>query len=173
MSQKLKMTDSQIEITTEIKNLLKDIKYPITLDTLIQLRDLMYSKLNIRPYNDSAKEHEKSIRWKRTATEILKDGYIYNGKACTDLTVLFIAFCRALGLDTNFVKVKKENSVHSVAEIKLDNGWYIFDVSNIKNIPINGIITKDRPYKDWQLWKKGRDAWDLGLSEFKDIDKIA
>lgn len=166
------MTNSQIETTTEIKNLLEDITHPFTLDTLIQLKDLMYSKLEILSYNDSTKEHEKSIRWKRTATEILKDGYIYKDKACTDLTVLFIALCRALDLDTNFVKVKKENSVHSVAEIKLDNGWYIFDVSNIKNIPISGIITKDRPYKDWQLWKKERDAWDLRLSEFKDIDKI-
>ncbi|MFA5932146.1 MAG: transglutaminase domain-containing protein [Candidatus Paceibacterota bacterium] len=166
------MINSQIETTAEINNLIKDIKYPITLSTLIQLRDLIYSKIKIHTYDDSTKEHEKSIRWKRTAAEIIKDGYVYSGKACTDLTVLFIALCRALGLDTNFVKVKKENSVHSVAEIKLDNGWYIFDVSNINNIPINGIITENTPYKDWQLWKKGRDAWDLGLSELKDIDKI-
>jgi transglutaminase-like putative cysteine protease len=166
------MTNSQIETTQEIRDLVKDIERPITLDSLLQIRDLMYGRITIRPYDDSTKEHEKEIRWKRTAGEILRDGYVYSGKACTDLTVLFIALCRALGLETSFIKVKNDNKVHSVAEIKLEDGWYIFDISR-QNVPVKGLITKDSPYNDWQLWAKGRDAWDLGLNEFKDIKKIA
>lgn len=164
--------NSQIEITSEIKNLVKDIKNPITLDSLIRIKDLMYSKITVRPYNDSTKNKEKEIRWKRTAGEILNDGYVYSGKACTDLVVLFIALCNALGLKTNFVKLKKEHMVHSVAEIMIGGTWYIFDVANNGSIPVEGIITEENSYKDWKLWKKGRDAWDLGLTSFEDIESI-
>jgi len=164
--------NSQVEITLGVKDLIKDINNPITLDSLIYIRDLMYSKITIRPYNDSTKNQEKEIRWKRTAGEILNDGYVYSGKACTDLVVLFIALCKALDLKTNFVKVKNEHMVHSVAEILVGGNWYIFDVANKESIPIEGLITKENPYKDWKLWKKGRDAWDLGLASFEDKESI-
>ncbi|MFZ4648706.1 MAG: transglutaminase domain-containing protein [Patescibacteria group bacterium] len=164
--------NSQIETTIIIKDLVKDIKSPITTDSLINIRDLMYSKITIRPYNDSTKDHEKEIRWKRTASEILQDGYVYSGKACTDLTVLFIALCKALGLETNFVKVTNDAKVHSIAEVKLDGSWYIFDVSR-RNIPFKGSLTNESPYLNWKLWKKGGDAWDLGLIDFESISKIS
>lgn len=166
------MANSQIETTSKIRELVSNIKTPITSEELIKIRDLMYSKLAIRPYDSSTEKHEKAIRWKRTAGEILNDGYVYNKKACTDLTVLFIALCKALGLETNFVKLKRENKVHSVAEIKLNDGWYFFDVSNTKNAPIRGTITEDTRHQDWKLWRKGRDAWDIGLTDFGDISKI-
>lgn len=81
--------------------------------------------------------------------------------------------CKALGLETNFVKVKKEQRVHSIAEVKLDDGWYIFDVSTAYSVPVKGVITQDATFQGWKLWKKGRDAWDFGLTEFESITKIA
>lgn len=162
---------SQIETTIIIKDLVKDIKRPITVGSLVSVRDLIYSKITIRPYDDTTRNHEKEIRWKRTASEIIGDGYVYSGKACTDLTVVFIALCQALGLETNFVKVTNGNKVHSIAEVKLDDGWYIFDVSRT-NIPFKGLITNETPYQGWKLWKKGRDAWDLGLTSFENIANI-
>jgi hypothetical protein len=165
-------TKSQIDPSEEIKLFVNDLKLPINSETLAKIRDRMFLKIETRPFNDATSQHEKSIRWKRTAAEVLNDCYVYQGKACTDLVVLFISFCRALGLETRFVKLRKGKMVHSVAEIKLSDGWYIFDVSDKNSLPIKGEITPDTPYRDWQLWKKGRDAWDLGLEEFKDIDKI-
>ena len=167
------MPNSQIETTLQIKAFVEGISLPVTKESLIEIRNRMYSVLEIKPCDDEASsEHEKSIRWKRTAGQILEDGYVYEGIACTDQVVLFIALCHALRLETRFVKIKKTGMVHSVSEIKLDDGWYIFDVSNINNIPIKGEITAETPYRDWQLWKKGRDAWDLGLTEFDTIKKI-
>ncbi len=164
--------NSQIETTSTVKELVKDIQGPISVDTLISIRDLMYTKITIRPYDDSTKNHEKEIRWTRTASEIIEDGYVYEGKACTDLTVVFIALCKGLGLETNFVKVTNNKKVHSIAEVRLDNGWYIFDVSS-KNIPFKGLITNEAPYQEWKLWKKGRDAWDLGLADFESLSKVS
>ncbi|MFA6295305.1 MAG: transglutaminase-like domain-containing protein [Candidatus Paceibacterota bacterium] len=166
------MNKTQIESSDKIKALVADIVVPITSDTLKTIRDLMYSKLEIRPYDKTTEEHEKSIRWKRTASEILDNAFVYQGKACTDLAVLFIALCNALGLETRFVKIKKEKMVHSVVEIKLADGWYIFDTSDPRNNPIKGEITETTPYKDWILWKKGRDAWDLELIDFDSMKKI-
>jgi hypothetical protein len=166
------ISKSQVETTTEIKNLVAGIKKPLSFSSLIQIRDLMYTKLEFRIYDDSSAEHEKSIRWKRTAGEILNDAYVYSGKACTDLTVLYIALCRAIGLETRFVKVKRQNMVHSIAEIKLDDAWYVFDISRT-NVPFKGEITTDNPYKDSVLWKKGRDAWDIGLIDFESMSKIS
>lgn len=165
-------SETQIAVTPAIKRLVQDIGGSITGETLLKVRDRMFGVLEIRPYGQEVKEQEKALRWKRTAAEILRDGYVYNGKACTDLTVLFIALGRALNLETNFVKLKKAGKVHSVAEIKLKDGWYIFDVSNIKNIPVRGVITAGAPYQGWELWRKGRDAWDLGLDDFSSIEKI-
>jgi hypothetical protein len=113
---------SQIIISDEIKELVAGIESPATSDTLIEIRNRMYSRLETRPYNQSTREHEKTIRWKRTSAEIIKDGYVYTGKACTDQMILFMALCEAFHLTTRFVKLKKYNEVHSVAEIKLEDG---------------------------------------------------
>ncbi len=144
----------------------------ITLELVLALRDKMYQVLQVRPYNETTKEHEAEIRWKRTASQILHDRYVYQGKACTDRTILFITLCRALGIQTYFVKVKKEHLVHSVAEVFVDGVWYIFDVSNSNINPVQGVITDGVPYDGWVLWKKGCDAWDIGLFGFEDIKKI-
>ena len=163
---------TQIVISDEIRDLIADINPPVTASSLVEVRDRMYSKLRVYPYNDSTKDREKSIRWKRTSAEILKDGYIYAGKACTDQVILFSALCQALGLETRFVKLKKEKMVHSIAEIKLNDGRYIFDVSRKENIPIKGEIIKGRDFCGWQLWKKGRDSRDIGLTDFDSMCKI-
>mgnify|MGYP001614134247 FL=1 len=164
---------SQIESSKKIIELVADKTSLISTIDLIDIRNRMYKEIEVRPYNEQTKDHEKSIRWKRTAAQILDDGYVYCGKACTDLVVLFLAICNSLNLETRFVKLKKEKMVHSVAEIKLEDGWYIFDVSNENNIPLKGEITEENPYKNWKLWKKGRDAWDIDLIDFDSIKKIS
>lgn len=163
---------SQIESSEKLIKLVADKTPPITVSDLIEIRNRIYKRIEVKPYNEQTKDHEKSIRWKRTAVQIFNDGYVYSGKACTDFVVLFLAICSSLNLETRFVKLKKEKMVHSVAEVKLEDGWYIFDVSNENNIPLKGEITEENSYKDWKLWKKGRDAWDIDLVDFDSINRI-
>ena len=139
---------------------------------LIKIRNLLYRSIIFKPYSNRTKKHESRIRWRRTADQILKDGYVYEGKACTDIVVTFLALCHALDLKTRFVKLIRDKYVHSVAEIRIRKDWYIFDVANQKSKPIKGTITKSHPYKRWRLWKKGRDAWDLGLANLESINLI-
>lgn len=170
-------TPSQIEPTDNIYRLLADweMKNIRTVDDLILLRDRMFSVLEFRSYDVSTKEEEKQIRWKRTGAQILEDGYVYQGKACTDLVVAYLALAKTGGIkDARFVKVKnyETGAIHSVAELRLENDWYIFDVDNKNALPTKGKIEKDVPWNGFLLWKKGRDAWDLGLTEFDSSIKI-
>lgn len=158
---------SQIEIDANIKNLVSDIKIN-TVEDLLKLRDKLMSSLETRPYNNQTQEHEKKIRWKRTASKILKDGFVYQGKACTDIVVSFLALCKAKKLKTRFVKLRSNSSTHSIAEIKLQDDWFTFDVSQKNSIPQKGEIKKDNP----NLWGKGNDSWDLGLTEYNSIKKM-
>ena len=166
------MNKSQIETSKILQDFISGVSKPITAETLIEIRDKIYTHIKIRPYDETTKEHEKSIRWKRTASQILGDGFVYQGKSCTDLSVLFIAICKILGLDAMLVKLKKDTKTHSIVEVKLEDGWCMFDVSSQTNIPQRGEVTETTPYKGWQLWKKGRDAWDLDLVDFDSIRKI-
>jgi hypothetical protein len=165
-------TSSQVEPSEAMVDLVSEIKPPFGADSLAKIRDLVHTKIERKMVDESNAGEEKALRWKRTAARILEDGYAYKGKDCTDLTVLFIGLCRALGLETEFVKLKNEKSVHSVAEIKLGESWYAFDVSRADSIPEKIQIAENEPFHGWRLWKKGRDAWDLGLTEFDSIKKI-
>ena len=164
---------SQVETTKKIRDVVKDLESKIIApEDLVRLRTLVFKKIRTIPYSKQSAAHEKSIRWKRTADEILRDGYVYQGKSCTDLVVSFIALCKALKINARFVKVKNENLVHSLAEVKLGKDWYIFDVSNPKSIPEKGELKSGTEWGGWSLWRKGRDAWDLGLVEFESIEQI-
>lgn len=165
-------TPSQIEPSEAIGALVKEFSAPFKAEDLSKLRDKIFAVLDRRVLSDSNRGEEQAIRWKRTADQILADGYTFKGKDCTDIAVLFMSACRLLGLETSFVKLKKDNTVHSIVEICLPDGWYIFDPSNLQSQPTKGQVTEAEPWKDWRLWKKGRDAWDLGLTDYDSIKKI-
>lgn len=173
---------SQIEPTDAVRKMLIGWSLPNinTPEDLILLREKLFSHLVFRPYDDSTKEEEKKIRWRRTGSQVLEDGYVYQGKACTDLVVSYTTLARAGGVkDTKFVKLKNSETgkVHSVGEFELNDGWYTFDVANSKAIPIKGEMSEGVKFGEplngsYLLWKKGRDSWDLGLTGFDTINKI-
>lgn len=162
---------SQIENGPKIQELANKLAVKDA-DDLIKVRDALDAALEDRPYDKSVAEQEQSIRWRRTAEQILEDGYVYQSKSCTDRIIVFLALCKQLGIDGSFVKVMRGKSVHSIAEVKINDEWYVFDASTRTSVPVKGQVTEEHPYNNWKLWKKGRDAWDLELVDFKAIDKI-
>jgi hypothetical protein len=165
---------SQVEVTGLVKEIADSI-IGHGFDFLDNAKQEVNRRLMIRPYDEDTKEHEAAIRWKRSANQILEDGYVYCGKSCTDMVVVFIALCKAKGYETRFDKLIKEidgrKFVHSVAEVKLENGWYTVDVAGKGGI-IKGEILADKEFNGYRLWKKGRDAWDLGLTNYESIKEI-
>ncbi|MBL7057998.1 transglutaminase domain-containing protein [Patescibacteria group bacterium] len=98
--------------------------------------------------------------------EILQDRYVYNGKACSDLTIVFLALCKAAGISGRLVKLNSIDGkfTHSIAEVNLNGVWHRFDVSSKDSIPVEGELTNESIWnKKYKVYKKGKDVWDLGL----------
>ncbi len=151
----------QLLLTKRIKDFADSINGE-GVELLINLKKLIYKTLVFKQPD----KHERSIRWKRTADQILSDGYVYKGKACTDLVILFLALCSARGFQNRFVKLYNKELVHSVAEIKIGDDWYFFDIASKQKKPIKGQL------KGWKVWKKGKDSWSIGLKQYSDIKNI-
>lgn len=146
-----------------------------TQNDLVALRDRLQNALEFRPYSKETQKHADSIQWKRTASEILKDGYVYEGKACSDLTIVFLALCKAAGVEGQIVKLISldKQKTHSIAEVKLPDGWYRLDIASEDSVPFKGRLTNDSIWnKEYKVWEKGRDVWDLGLHGIENEDMI-
>ena len=127
-------------------------------------QECLTSTPDFRSYNKASWEHERSIRWKRTATEILSDGWVYEAKGCTDIVIAFIGLCRAKGLASRFVKVRSDTGkTHSLAEIYHSGAWWLVETVAPGMAPIEGEMKEETPYKIWRLWRKGLDSWSIGL----------
>lgn len=154
---------SQIEPGPTILELIKGLSVE-TPDDLEKLAMIVNENIIKKPLDNANKTHERNIRWERTAEEIFEDGYTYKGRGCTDRVIAFLGLCRALGLNAQFVKLIKPDADHAVAEVELAGKNYICDAS-IATKPEVGEITKEKGYKSFTLLGKGRDAWDLGITE--------
>ena len=94
------MNKIQTEVDQIVLDFLDDCKINQPND-LIPLIKHIKDSLKFRTYNNETKNHADSIQWKRTVSEILKDGYVYDGKACSDLCMVLVALCKAAGFGTN------------------------------------------------------------------------
>ena len=90
---------SQVEVSERINDLAKMISGDGEI-FLKNARLITLQSLARKPYNNETKAHEAEIRWRRTADQILRDEWVYQGKSCTDLTIVYIALCNARGLET-------------------------------------------------------------------------
>lgn len=119
---------------------------------------------------DADPKIENQIRWRRTATEILNDGWVAIGKSCTDLTVLFIAIAKAKGLQAKFVKVysTKKKMLHSLVELNPENKKIYFDATNGKFDKGQGDIL----FEEYKIYKIGQDSWDIGLCSIQDGNNL-
>ena len=160
---------NQTEVTETVKNFLGDYRINKP-DDVIPLIKHIKNFLEFREYSQRTKQHADSIQWKRTATEILNDGFVYSGKACSDLVIILIALCRAADIEAQLLKFIRTDgkSTHSIAEFKINGDWYRIDPTLTEPKPFKGYLTDDQIWnKDWEggwkVWKRGTDLWSMGL----------
>jgi hypothetical protein len=164
---------SQVEVTPKLPAVAAGITEVHTGRDLSVLRDQLLDLLSLGPYDQSSRAHEQSIRWGRTARQILSEGYVYGSRGCTDLLVTFIRLCCAKGLQTRFVKVRNRlGKTHSLAQVRVAGEWWIVECVARGREPVQGEVTKGTPYRVWELSRKGADAWSVGLNKASDITKI-
>lgn len=173
------MAKSQIKVDKHLVDFLGNVTIKTT-DDLVTLKNLITKRLEFRPYNRQTKGHADSIQWKRTASEIIQNGYVYKGKACSDLVIIYLALCKAAGIEGYLVKLRNQDktSSHTIVEIKLGDKWYRLDPSSADSIPFEGQLPDNQIWNKnwlggWKVWKRGRDLWELGLNSIDDEVKIS
>jgi hypothetical protein len=168
---------SQIEPSEYVKNLIAEwgVGSIETVDDLIKLRKYLPKVLKELPYTAEVEAAEQEIRWKRTGSKVIDDGYVYATKSCTDIVLAYMTLAVAAGIaGTRFVKVQDPQTTmrHSFAEFKLKDGWYRYNLSVGRAVPEKGAVVAGKPifFNDiktpYLLWKKGRDSWSLGLDDY-------
>ncbi|MCK5416465.1 transglutaminase domain-containing protein [Candidatus Parcubacteria bacterium] len=165
---------SQIEVDQNILNFLGDIMIN-TPDDLVMLKNTILVTLESRPYNNETRKHANSIQWKRTASEIIQDNYVYEGKACSDIAIVFLALCKARGVNGCLVKLKSidNKNTHSIVEVKLNDTWYRIDPSSSDSVSSEGRLTNESIWnKKFKVWRKGHDVWDLNLDSIETEENI-
>ena len=157
---------SQIKTDKYVLDFLGDIKVEEPMD-MVKLRSHIQNSLEFREYNEQTKKNENNIRWNRTASEIIQDDYVYRGKDCSDLSIVFLALCKALGISGCLVKLValSNDNTHSIIAIELGGEWYRLDISMTDSVPLKGQLPDNQKLKKigWKVWKVGHDLWDLGL----------
>lgn len=117
---------------------------------------------NLKSSND--KEFKDKVFRKRTADQIIKDGYT---TGCTDIGLVFIALARAKNIPTKYVEAIRrkwiegddENYIegHVFAEVYLDGHWRIVD-------PTEACLKFW--YDRWIIYEKGLDSWDIEIRNY-------
>lgn len=154
------------------ENILRNFRKPEKLEDLENLRKILYNHLNfLNLETEEQKREELNIRWKRTAEEILEQKIVYNGKACTDIVVCYMAFLKYFWIESSFVKLKKENFIHSVIEIFFQEKYYILDISAKNPVYDEAKFEEWKTWNTWTFWKKWKDSWDLWLKKYWDTIK--
>jgi len=161
---------SQIETTERIKEVSSQIDGE-GIDYITNAISWINTNIDFKEYNQEVLEHERSIRLRRTADQILQDGYIYKRKGCTDEVVLFQALCETKGYNTNFIKVRDDerNKLHSMAEVEVPgDGWYKVDPAGKAGIEQDKFI-EGGVFGGWTFWKRGKDSWELGFTSYESM----
>ena len=149
----------QTQITQEIKEIASDIN-----GTVLEKAQKI---LDIGPSFVKSQEYDKEVFRKRTASQIIQDGYI---TGCTDAALLFITLARATGIPAKYIEtIDKEwlrnggDSVegHIFSQIYDESrGWVWVDPMQRK---------VDSPPENRVVFKEGLDSWDIGINDFDSL----
>jgi len=120
---------------------------------------------NLKP--NSNKEIKEKVFRKRTADQIIKDGFT---TGCTDIALVFIVLTRAKKISTKYIEAIRrkwmetgdEDSIegHVFAEVFLNGKWYIID-------PTEACLKFW--YDRWIIYEVGLDSWDIGIHSFQEL----
>lgn len=166
MKSKFLQEGKQTKITETVKQTAGSIPGE-GMDYVLNLLSWLRENLHRKPHNPK-------IFRKRTASQILEDGF---ATGCTDYGLVFVALARAKGIPTVYIEALENRWLreggdkihgHVFASIPLNDKWYLID-------PTRGTIsaTDHLPREKYIVLDKGLDSWDIGIKDIKDLRKKA
>ncbi len=115
-------------------------------------------------------ENKNSIFRKRTANQILSDGFV---TGCTDIALVSIALFRAVGIPAKYIEAIDANwlqeggehiSGHVYVRVFDGTDWIIID-------PMKKSIDVDIERDSRVTFKEGLDSWDIGIDSFESLSE--
>jgi len=162
MGQDFLKEGKQTKITENILNITSEFTGE-DFDLITQI--LKWIHKNLKP--NSNKEIKEKVFRKRTADQIIKDGFT---TGCTDIALVFIVLTRAKKISTKYIEAIRrkwmetgdEDSIegHVFAEVFLNGKWYIID-------PTEACLKFW--YDRWIIYEVGLDSWDIGIHSFQEL----
>lgn len=126
---------------------------------------IKWIRKNLKPNSD--KEIKDKVFRRRTADQIIKDGYT---TGCTDIGLVFIALARAKNIPTKYIEAIRRKWIesededfiegHVFAEVFFDGKWYIID-------PTEACLKFW--YDRWIVFAEGLDSWDIGIRNHQEL----
>ncbi|KUK76986.1 MAG: Uncharacterized protein XD93_0607 [candidate division WS6 bacterium 34_10] len=116
------------------------------------------------------KGFDREVFRKRTASEILKDGFI---TGCTDAALLFVALARATNIPAKYVETIDEQWLKEGGDLIRGHVYsQIFDDITNKWIWVDPLNCQfDAPPIGRIIYKEGLDSWDIGIRDFDSLKK--
>jgi hypothetical protein len=146
----------QTQVTPEINKIASEISGTV----LEKAQNILNSGSSLVKFQDCNKEE---VFRKRTASQILQDGYI---TGCTDAALLFITLARASGIPAKDVEtIDKEWLKNGGDQIGGHIYSQIYDESRgwVWVDPMRRKI--DSPPENRVVFKEGLDSWDIGIND--------
>ena len=154
------VSGTQTQVTPTIEKISSKI-LGTTLEKVQKILDICPSVVESRNFN-------KKIFRKRTADQILKDGYI---TGCTDAALLFITFARASGIPAKYIETIDEEWLRNGGG-SISGHIYsqIYDINQDKWIWVDPMRRKigSSPEKR-VIFQEGLDSWDIGITDFDSL----
>lgn len=167
----------QTQTSSQIKKIAEKVtkKNTTILAKIFAIIKFIHKNLN----HERNKEKRKKLLRARTANEILKSK---RHTGCGDCATVFISLARELGIPCKWVDTIAEdwleeeklleNQIHGhiFVDVLINNKWYVLDpsfatIGNRYQWPkLNGQI-------QFIVYKKGLDAWDIGIGSLDDLRK--
>lgn len=146
----------QTQVTPEIEEIVSDIS-----GTVLEKAQKI---LDIGPSLMKSQKHDKEVFRKRTAAQILSDGYI---TGCTDAALLFVTLARASGIPAKYVETINEEWLRNGGN-SIEGHIYsqIYDISQDKWIWVDPMQRKiGSSPENRVIFQEGLDSWDIGITD--------
>lgn len=111
------------------------------------------------------KGFDRSLFRKRTASQIMRDGYI---TGCSDSALVFIALARSTGLPTKYIEALDRDWLeHGGNTISGHVYAEVYDMSQSRWLLIDPMGNMDIPKPNSRVFlREGFDSWDIGIDDF-------
>ena len=152
----------QADITLQTKEI--SSKFTSTgLDRIFEVLKWIHRNLK----TDFSEEYKEENFRTRTSSQIIESGKL---TGCTDYALVFLSLIRVSGFEARYVEAIETKWLeegggqilgHVFVEVCLNGSWYIVDPQ--------GAVIKAWYGKQYVIYAKGNDSWDIGIKSFRDL----